>query len=629
MHKLVCAWDQQRLKANKQRPLSCLVLELLADAITQDQIYLSYKLRLISHVMTSFSMFSLLHKPLNTIEIGRLAVVDKIAGFLYKIGRWSEAYDLQVFYFTKVKKMLGEEHPSTLISMNNLTKMLSSQGKYKEAERISRQTLALRERVLSKDHPNTLASMNNLAEKLSGQGKYKAAEQIHEQVIVLRKMILGNEHPNTLASMNNLAESLSGQDKYKEAEQIHEQVMILRKEILGNEHRDTLMSMSNLARALSNQSEYGKAEMRQLQALSGRRKALGVDHPDVFRSLSHLAFVMVWSFQDRNKNESVVLEYYHSALEIAASYGHQKLVQLLLNERANVTILEEHYESALQAASAAGHETIVSLLLKKGADVNASSGQYGSALQAASAAGHETIVSLLLKKGAHIDASGGQHGSALQAAVKGGHENVTQTLLFRGVGSQFEHEQGITLLHAAAASGNARIVRLLIDRGALETTRKTEIHAEDERSTISDPSVSTMDSKMDFGSSLTSQAVCSVTSAYGAAPDDVFTVLVDGIFETAVVKDICEKILDKMSESDTIRLLGIMIKDFCSDLIDEGPNELRSNSIRLLRRHCGFFAFAACQACRLSDGRHRGRTLDLSKLKLGAESNVEKYLRES
>ena len=47
--------------------------------------------------------------------------------------------------------------------MNNLTIVLSSQGKYKQAEEMFRQVLKLSETVLSKDHPNTLTSMSNLA----------------------------------------------------------------------------------------------------------------------------------------------------------------------------------------------------------------------------------------------------------------------------------------------------------------------------------------------------------------------------------------------------------------------------------------------------------------------------------
>ena len=38
MHKIVHAWGQDRLEADRQRQLSSLALELIADAIAKDQI---------------------------------------------------------------------------------------------------------------------------------------------------------------------------------------------------------------------------------------------------------------------------------------------------------------------------------------------------------------------------------------------------------------------------------------------------------------------------------------------------------------------------------------------------------------------------------------------------------------
>lgn len=65
--------------------------------------------------------------------------------------------------------------------MKNLASVLSSQGKYEEAEHLHRQALALMGRVLGKKHPSTLTSMNNLALVLSSQGNYEEVEWIRRQ----------------------------------------------------------------------------------------------------------------------------------------------------------------------------------------------------------------------------------------------------------------------------------------------------------------------------------------------------------------------------------------------------------------------------------------------------------------
>ncbi|RYP45024.1 hypothetical protein DL770_011440 [Monosporascus sp. CRB-9-2] len=55
--------------------------------------------------------------------------------------------------------------------MLNLALFLNSQGKYDEAEQMYRQALVLYQAVLGRKHPYTLTSMNNLARVLYSQGK--------------------------------------------------------------------------------------------------------------------------------------------------------------------------------------------------------------------------------------------------------------------------------------------------------------------------------------------------------------------------------------------------------------------------------------------------------------------------
>lgn len=86
-------------------------------------------------------------------------MINDIASFLYYLGKWSEAYRIWLFHFTRVEMMLGIGHPATLMTMNNLALVLRNQGKYEEAERTKRQALALRESVLGQEHPSTLTSI--------------------------------------------------------------------------------------------------------------------------------------------------------------------------------------------------------------------------------------------------------------------------------------------------------------------------------------------------------------------------------------------------------------------------------------------------------------------------------------
>lgn len=75
-----------------------------------------------------------------------------------------------------------------------------------------------------------------------------------------------------------------------------------------------------------------------------------------------------------------------------------------------------------------GHTEVVQLLLDNSANVNAEGGRYGNALSAASLGGHRETVQLLIDNSADVNAQGGLRGNALQAALSGGHREIVQLL---------------------------------------------------------------------------------------------------------------------------------------------------------------------------------------------------------
>ena len=83
--------------------------------------------------------------------------------------------------------------------------MLEDQGKYEEAEDMSRRALEGYEKVLGAEHSDTLASVNNLASVLEDQGKYEEAEDMNRRALEGYEKVLGKEHPKTLTSIYNLA----------------------------------------------------------------------------------------------------------------------------------------------------------------------------------------------------------------------------------------------------------------------------------------------------------------------------------------------------------------------------------------------------------------------------------------
>ena len=58
------------------------------------------------------------------------------------------------------KRVLGDEHPSTLISMNNLAYTLHALDRNRKALVIMRRCVDLSSRLLGKEHPHTKVSVD-------------------------------------------------------------------------------------------------------------------------------------------------------------------------------------------------------------------------------------------------------------------------------------------------------------------------------------------------------------------------------------------------------------------------------------------------------------------------------------
>ena len=77
-------------------------------------------------------------------------------------------------------------------------------GQYKRAEELQVQEMQTRKRVLGDEHPDTLTSMNNLAYTLQLQSRYKEALALIETCFHLRQQVLGEQHPDTQSSFKTL-----------------------------------------------------------------------------------------------------------------------------------------------------------------------------------------------------------------------------------------------------------------------------------------------------------------------------------------------------------------------------------------------------------------------------------------
>ena len=157
---------------------------------------------------------------------------------------------------------------------------------------------------------------------------------------------------------------------------------------------------------------------------------------------------------------------YGSALVSASAGGHKDVVQILLENGADVNMAGGYDGSALATASAFDHKDVVQILLENGADVNMAGGGYGSALASASANGDKDVVQILLENGADVNMAGGGNKSPLRLASANGHLAIAQILLEHGADVSLKDEDGHSALRCARDESHEAIIKLLMEHGA-------------------------------------------------------------------------------------------------------------------------------------------------------------------
>jgi ankyrin repeat protein len=153
-------------------------------------------------------------------------------------------------------------------------------------------------------------------------------------------------------------------------------------------------------------------------------------------------------------------------LHLAAYFGVEIAVKLLLNKGADVKAAASDGQTPLHWASMNGHLEVAQLLLERGADIDVPDSLRRMPLHRASANGHLEIVQLLLKNRAGVNVADGHRWTPLQLASANGHLDIARLLLANSADGNAAGSDGWTPLHWASVNGHLEIVQLLLEWGA-------------------------------------------------------------------------------------------------------------------------------------------------------------------
>jgi tetratricopeptide (TPR) repeat protein len=82
--------------------------------------------------------------------------------------------------------------------------LLWAQGDLQEASCLYERALEIRRRTLGEEHPDTAATLNNLALPLQAQDEYDEAHSLYERALATYEKTLGEDHPYAEVVRQNL-----------------------------------------------------------------------------------------------------------------------------------------------------------------------------------------------------------------------------------------------------------------------------------------------------------------------------------------------------------------------------------------------------------------------------------------
>ncbi|KAL8784353.1 MAG: hypothetical protein Q9213_004005 [Squamulea squamosa] len=164
-----------------------------------------------------------------------------------------------------------------------------------------------------------------------------------------------------------------------------------------------------------------------------------------------------------------------NALIQAARQGDSLLVEVTIEEGADVNAKGPDGKGAMHEAAIEGHSDIVQLLIDRKADVNIKQTPRGDAVKRkfhglrtplhwAADRGYDDVARLLLDNGADINAKNTTDRTPLQESISSHNTSVAKLLLDRGASVSIHDDEGWTPLHQAAYSGNVELINILVDK---------------------------------------------------------------------------------------------------------------------------------------------------------------------
>lgn len=214
---------------------------------------------------------------------------------LRQAGQYREATSLAEEYVEFARVRAGRDHPAYAAALGLLALMYRLEARFKDAEPILKQALAINRAALGNLHRNVAIDLDSLAQVNLQQDRYAEAEQLSLQALDIIELTIlatplgpgpgaklpwGPVHADLAAALNNLGFVRAAQGRYSDAEPTILRALEIA-EAIGPGDAAVGRILSTLAGVDEGQGRLKEAESRYVRAISILEAAQGVLHPEV------------------------------------------------------------------------------------------------------------------------------------------------------------------------------------------------------------------------------------------------------------------------------------------------------------------------------------------------------------
>ncbi len=151
-------------------------------------------------------------------EVMELRMERGYAQKLQAAGRYSEALKQAQLVLQLSRKLFGEQHRETAMSLDGLASVLRKMGDYGRSEQYFQQALQITRQMRQEQPSDYAAALQNLAGLYRETGRYRESEQYYLEAIEILNSMQPRDEEAVVSISGNLAILYENQGRYAEAE---------------------------------------------------------------------------------------------------------------------------------------------------------------------------------------------------------------------------------------------------------------------------------------------------------------------------------------------------------------------------------------------------------------------------